>query len=224
MTRRSGRAARVGAIGLASVGVALAALAVGLGPSPGPTAATRGTPGTTATTTTSAEVASPAAGPPPPASPDAAAPAGRGSIHERVDAPPGISTRPVGIDDVAEFGNGVQARLAAVEPIDAQGHLPGERSGPAVAITLQVTNGSSAAIDLGTVTVDLTIGAGAGVPAYAVAVPERPPLGGTLAVGAATSGEYVFTLAPEERAHVQVHVKYSADTPTVVFEGSVADG
>jgi hypothetical protein len=221
MTRRSGRAARVGAIGLAGVGIALTALAVSLGPSPGPTAATPGIPATTAT---SAPVEAPAAEPPPSTSPDATESARRGSIHERVDAPPGVSARPVGIDAVAEFGNGVQARLAAVEPIDAQGHLPGERSGPAVAITIQVTNGSSAAIDLGTVTVDLTIGAGAGVSAYAVAVPERPPLGGTLAVGAATSGEYVFTLAPEERAHVEVHVKYSADTPTVVFEGSVADG
>ncbi len=55
-------------------------------------------------------------------------------------------------------------------------------------------------------------------------VPDRPPLTGALAAGETASGEYVFTLAPEERTGVQVRVKYSANTPTVVFEGSIAGG
>jgi hypothetical protein len=160
--------------------------------------------------------------PPPPVTGDTPAPARRGSIHETVDAPPGVTARPVGIDQVAEFGNGVRARLAAIDAIEAEGHLPGERSGPAVAVTVQVRNGSSRTIGLDTVTVNLTAGGGAS--AYGVVVPDRPPLAGDLPAGESTSGEYVFTLAREDRAHVQVRVKYSADTPTVVFEGSMADG
>jgi hypothetical protein len=220
-SRRSGWGGRAAAIGVVGLGIALTLLAVGVGPSPGLPAAA---PGATATTTTTSSTTTftPTAGPPPPAGPDTAGSAGRGSIHERVDAAPGVTSRPVGVDGVAEFGNGVRARLAAVEPIEAEGHLPGERSGPAVAITIEVTNGSPGAIDLGNVTVDLTLADGAS--AYPVAVPDRPPLGGELAAGVATSGQYVFTLIPEERTHVQVHVKYSADTPTVVFDGSVTGG
>ena len=151
-----------------------------------------------------------------------AEPAGRGSTHETVAPEPGVTARPVGIDEVAEFGNGVRARLGAIDPIEADGHLPGERSGPAVAVSVEVTNGSSRAINLDTVTVDLTTGDGASV--YNVMVPDHRPLAGDLAAGETTSGEYVFTLTREQRADVRVRVKYSADTPTVVFEGSIADG
>jgi hypothetical protein len=160
--------------------------------------------------------------PSPPASDDAAGPAGRGSIHETVDPEPGVVAPPVGIDDVAEFGNGVQARLADIESVEAEGHLPGERSGPAVAVSVQVTNLSSRPIDLDIVTVDLTTADG--VSAYGVVVPDRPPLAGDLAAGKTASGEYVFTVAPGDRSDVQIHVKYSASTATVVFEGSIADG
>lgn len=157
-----------------------------------------------------------------PASDDAAEPAGRGSIHETVDPEPGVVAPPVGIDDVAEFGNGVRARLADIESVEAEGHLPGERSGPAVAVSVQVTNLSSGPIDLDIVTVDLTTADG--VSAYGVVVPDRPPLAGDLAAGETASGEYVFSLAPGDRTDVQIRVKYSASTATVVFEGSIADG
>jgi hypothetical protein len=160
--------------------------------------------------------------PSPPASDDAAGPAGRGSIHETVDPEPGVVAPPVGIDDVAEFGNGVRARLADIESVEAEGHLPGERSGPAVAVSVQVTNLSSRPIDLDIVTVDLTTADG--ISAYGVVVPGRPPLAGDLAAGKTASGEYVFTVAPGDRTDVQIRVKYSASTATVVFEGSIADG
>jgi len=160
--------------------------------------------------------------PSPPASDDAAEPSGRGSIHETVDPEPGVVAPPVGIADVAEFGDGVRARLADIESIEAEGHLPGERSGPAVAVSVQVTNLSSRPIDLDIVTVDLTTADG--VSAYGVVVPGRPPLTGDLAAGETASGEYVFTLGPGDRTDVQIRVKYSASTATVVFEGSIADG
>jgi hypothetical protein len=169
--------------------------------------------GTQATTT---------AQPSPPANDDAAEPAGRGSIHETMNPEPGVVAPPVGIEDVAVFGNGVWARLADIESIEAEGHLPGERSGPAVAVSVQVTNLSSGPIDLDIVTVDLTTADG--VSAYGVVVPDRPPLAGDLAAGETASGEYVFTLAPGDRTDVQIRVKYSANTATVVFEGSIADG
>jgi hypothetical protein len=53
--------------------------------------------------------------------------------------------------------------------------------------------------------------------------PDREPLAGALDAGRTRSGTYVFTLADDERADVSVLVRYSADTPTVVFAGNVPD-
>ena len=153
---------------------------------------------------------------------------GEGSIHETVetvetdaDAASDVA-EPVGIGDTADFGNGVSARLTAVEAVEAEAHLPGEFSGPAVALTIEVTNGSSGTIDLGTVTVDLTFRDG--LSAYPVLDPERRPFSGDLASGDAASGSYVFTLDPAERSDVALRLSYTTEAPTVIFAGSVADG
>jgi hypothetical protein len=150
---------------------------------------------------------------------------GEGSIQETVEADPDAATdvaEPVGIGDTADFGNGVSARLTAVEAVEAEAHLPGEFSGPAVALTIEVTNGSSGTIDLGTVTVDLTFRDG--LSAYPVLDPERRPFSGDLASGDAASGSYVFTLDPAERSDVALRLSYTTEAPTVIFAGSVADG
>ena len=179
---------------------------------------------------------SPVAGAQEPAAPDAKPDSGKGkggedgdgaseaqgSIHETVDVEPGEIADPVAIDETAEFGNGVEARLSSIESIEAEAFLPGEFSGPAVVVTVEVSNGSSETINLDTVTVDLV--RGNNLSADPVTDPERTRLSGDLGAGETTSGDYVFTLAPDEREDVQVRIKYAAETPTVVFAGSVADG
>jgi hypothetical protein len=147
---------------------------------------------------------------------------GTGSIHDtvEVDAEANLAD-PVAIDETADFGNGVRARVSSVEPVDAEAHLPGEFSGPAVALTVEVTNGSRRPINLDTVTVDLTFD---GLSAYPVRDPERRPVSGDLAPGDSTSGSYVFTLDHSQRDDVALRITYSAKAPTVVFSGSIADG
>lgn len=149
---------------------------------------------------------------------------GEGSIHETVESDPDAVTvaEPVGIGDTADFGNGVSARLTAVESVEAEAHLPGEFSGPAVALTIEVTNGSGGTIDLGTVTADLTFDDG--LSAYPVLDPERRAFSGDLTSGDVASGSYVFTLDPAERADVALRLSYTTEAPTVIFAGSVADG
>ncbi|HEY7069411.1 MAG TPA: hypothetical protein VH479_04820 [Acidimicrobiales bacterium] len=147
---------------------------------------------------------------------------GRGSIHETVGSGPAAVTEQFAMGDTADFGNGVTARLASVAPVEAEGHLPGEFSGPAVALTIEVANGSTASIDLGTVTADLTFGDG--LSAYPVRDPAHRPFSGDLGPGGVASGSYVFTLDPGERDHVALRLSYTTEAPTVVFAGSVADG
>jgi hypothetical protein len=157
--------------------------------------------------------------------PDTTVPAGDGdgSIDETVEVDPDAVAAvadPVAIDGTADFGNGVSARLTEVTAVEAEAHLPGEFSGPAVALTIEVSNGSEESISLATVTADLTFD---GLSAYPVLDPERPQFSGELAPGDTTSGSYVFTLDPAQRDDVALRLSYSTEAPTVIFAGSVAD-
>lgn len=131
----------------------------------------------------------------------------------------GATVPPVAMDQTSEFGNGVSARISKVTAMQAEASLPGETSGPAVSVTVEVTNGSDAAIDLGNVTVDLANAEGAS----AAPVTSQPDtsFSGPLAPGDSAQGTYVFRVAPDERANVVIKVKYSSDTPIAVFAGSV---
>jgi hypothetical protein len=128
---------------------------------------------------------------------------------------------PVPIDAVGEFGDGVTAQLTAVDDVDVEAFMPGELSGPGVAITIEVTNGSGEPINLDNVTVDLV--EPPDVSATLITTHEDTSLRGDLAPGATATGTYEFTIAADARADVSVRVTYAAPKPTVVFEGSLAD-
>jgi len=128
---------------------------------------------------------------------------------------------PVAIDEVAEFGDGVTARLSAVEDVEVEAFMPGEVSGPGVAITLEISNGSTDPINLDNVTVDLV--EPPDVSATLITTHEDTRLAGDLAPGDTGTGTYQFTIAVDARAEIAVRVTYAAPEPTVVFEGSLAD-
>ncbi len=130
----------------------------------------------------------------------------------------GLVADPVALDAPAEFGNGVTARLAAIDSVTVEGGLPGERGGPGVAITVEITNDSAAPIDLDLVLVDLVDAAGASASPI---TKGASPVSGELAVGATASGRYLFTIALEDRADATVRVSYTAEVPTVLFTGSL---
>jgi hypothetical protein len=129
---------------------------------------------------------------------------------------------PVAVSEDASFGNGVTARLVAIDAVEVVGHLPGEISGPGVAITVEMTNGSTEPVGLDQVTVDLMDREQASAPP--ILPPEPEGLSGTLAPGASATGRYQFTLPPEERSDASVRVSYSVTAPTVVFVGDLPDG
>jgi hypothetical protein len=88
-----------------------------------------------------------------------------------------------------------------------------------VAITIEITNGSDAEIELDNVTVDLTDATGASA---SPATPQgEQNLSGPLAVGASTSGTYLFTLPADDRADATLRVSYTTDAPTVLFTGNL---
>jgi hypothetical protein len=144
-----------------------------------------------------------------------------GTIEETVPPATKPVVPPVAIDEPADFGDGVTARLTEVEDTEVEAFVPGEVGGPGVSVTIEISNGSSTAISLDNVTVDLTDASGAS--ATMVTTHEDRKLSGDLPPGETRAGTYVFTIAVDDRSDVALRVTYAAPKPTVVFEGDLAD-
>jgi hypothetical protein len=125
---------------------------------------------------------------------------------------------PIDTDEVADFGTGVTAEIVALEAVDGVAQLPGEISGPALRVTVRLTNGTDAALALARVQVDLNSGSDRS-PGLALNEPGAAPFVGVLARGDSADGVYVFGVPADRRDQVQVLVLYSVDAPVAVFEG-----
>lgn len=145
-----------------------------------------------------------------------------GNIDQIVPEAPVTTAPAVALTDTADFGGRVTARISQVSAIQANATLPGEVAGPAVAVTVEVANGSAAAIGLDTVTV--TAQDAAGNPATSISADPAAALTGSLDPGATASGTYVFTVPTDQRNPITVTVNYSTGAPTLVFSGAVAGG
>ena len=145
-----------------------------------------------------------------------------GNIDQIVPEAPVTTAPAVGLTDTADFGDRVTARITQVAAVQATATLPGEVSGPAVAVTVEITNSSAETVGLDSVTLTLTDAAGN--PASPIAADPSTPLSGVLAAGAAATGTYVFTVPADQRNPVTVTVSYSSGAPTLVFSGQVSGG
>lgn len=140
-----------------------------------------------------------------------------GDINQEVPAVELTTNAPVPLDGTADFGGSVTATLTDVSAIDATARVPGEISGPALSVTVEIKNDSAEPIGLDNVTVNLDTKDGS--PASPVTTEPAAPLSGVLLPGETRSGVYVFTLSAESRAGVGITVLYSTDAPIVLFSG-----
>jgi hypothetical protein len=125
----------------------------------------------------------------------------------------------VPLDQPAATGDGVTATVASVEAIDGTGQGRGNVSGPALRVTVSITNATDGTLDLGGVAVDLTHGSDA-VPASPLDDPSQAPFSGSLDPGDTAEGVYVFSVPPDDRDPVTVSVGHRAGAPFMVFTGS----
>ena len=126
---------------------------------------------------------------------------------------------PVDLEDPAEIGT-VTARLVRIEAIEGEADGPGEIAGPALRVTVELTNGGDTEVDLTGVVVNLYHGPGS-APAEMLAGSGSSWLEGRLAAGASAAGVYVFTVPADDRDPVQVTIFVTPDEPTVLFEGAL---
>jgi hypothetical protein len=138
---------------------------------------------------------------------------------------PGLPTNlsPVALGSTSDYGNGVTARLVSVTAVTADAEQAGEISGPALAVAVELTNGTADPVSLDSAVVNAYSGAD-GTPAIRMHDGATQPLHGELAAGASMTATYVFSVPLAQRDSVTVTVAYGAGpgSSTAVFSGPVA--
>ena len=152
--------------------------------------------------------------PAPPLDPNAPVPAPDADLAavEQPVAPPAPIDEPSRHD-------GVEAAVTGLEAVVGEAEGIGQIGGPAVRFTISVTNNTSSPLDLTDAVVTVDAGpegepAGELIGPGAVAFPESIPPGGQ------ATATYVFSVAPELRSRILIHLNYSAAAPILAFEGS----
>ena len=151
--------------------------------------------------------------------PAADTPEPTGPTTDADEAPASLS--PVALDQPAAVGNGVTAEVVSMEAIDATAVGPGNVDGPALRVTVQVTNGTASPVSLDGVSVDLASGPEL-VPASPVNDSSAAPFSGTVPAGGTAEGVYVFSISTTDRADVTLSVGYQAGAPFLVFTGAAS--
>ncbi len=120
---------------------------------------------------------------------------------------------PVAVGDVAELGGSVTTTVTSWEEVTATADVPGDIAGPAIAVTVQLRNGSATPIDASS----LVVGAMAGdTTAPPNSGPPSAPMTQMLEPGAEASGVYVFrTPNGTEDVVVDIQTGFSPNTVRV---------
>lgn len=127
---------------------------------------------------------------------------------------------PIAITHTGTFGGRVTGSITKVQPLTAKARVPGEVSGPALAITIRLVNGSAKTLSLGNAVVNLAYGA-AETPGSPMSGPPNRPFTGSLKAGKIATAVYVFRI-PRAGGHprLTIQVSYSPYAPVVVFSGT----
>lgn len=202
---RTRRLIALGASLVLVVAVVVLALVLGDGESPADTGAAPGAGSTTA----------PAA--PPELAPAPVTPEPAGPTEDATELPPSLA--PVGFEEQAAVGNGITAEVVSMEAIEGTAQGPGNIAGPALRVTVRITNGTADPVSLDGVAVDLAHGTEL-VPASPLDDPSEAPFAGTVQPSGSAVGVYVFTVPADDRELVSLSVGYQAGAPFLVFTGA----
>ena len=135
-------------------------------------------------------------------------------------ARPRAELAPVGLNDVVRGEDGVRLAITSIESVQGQAVQAGEVGGPALRVTVTVTNGGEGTLDASHIVVNGYYGADRR-PAPSLIQPGGVPFFGTLSAGQSTYGIYVLTIPTDQRANVWISVDYRVSAPVVVFRGAV---
>jgi hypothetical protein len=190
---------------LAAATVMLLAAGCSAGPEAQPTSPAASNPGSV----------TPTGSPTPPPTTTRAAPTN--PVESTVAPQREESKPPVRLDEPSTTGTGLTAKLISVRAIEAKAQLPGEITGPALAINIEVSNTGTRSADLDSVVV--TVLASDEAPGVEMTAAPAEPLGGRLAPKSTARGVYVFRVPQHKRRPITVTVSIG-DAPVLVFTGN----
>jgi hypothetical protein len=126
----------------------------------------------------------------------------------------------VPLTESVSIAGDVNVRVSEIKAIDAVAQGIGEIAGPAVAVTVEVENGSSSPINLDGALVLLSDSLGS--PGTSLTSDPSSPLSGQIDPGQSANGTYVFSVPLDQRDSVQISVSYSPEAPSALFTGSAS--
>ncbi|WP_344801805.1 DUF4352 domain-containing protein [Microlunatus ginsengisoli] len=179
-------------------------------------------PGTDQTPSASAGASSAASGQPsaavttPVPSASIPAPTATGTPTVVPTKPTSATTAP--LDQKASLGNGVSVKVSKIESVKGEAQGPGEIAGPAVRVTVEVTNGTDKEVPMDLALVNVYYGKKK-TPASTLSGPGLSPLSAPIPAGKSASGTYVFSVPSDQRDPLTVEFSYTTDAPTVIFSG-----
>lgn len=124
------------------------------------------------------------------------------------------------IGDAVALPTEMVVSLTSITTTTLTAQTPGEYTGPAIVVDVQITNDSDTAQPISSAVVSLDAEDGQmGVPTWAS---PYEPLQGEVPAGATIEGTYVFMMDPTDGRSVTVRVNYSAGDPVAVFTGTTS--
>jgi hypothetical protein len=114
----------------------------------------------------------------------------------------------------------MKVALTRIEAVQGTAVQPGETAGPAVRVTVTMTNGTDKQFDTNTVSVNAYVGKDR-TPVNTLVQPGGVPFLGRLAPGETTYGVYLFVIPTDQRKDVTITVDYAVSVPMVVFRGDL---
>lgn len=149
------------------------------------------------------------------------------STQSAVPAPPAptvASSSPaaaerVTVRDPATIAKGVELQIRSVRALDVQAQVPGEISGPGIAVRVEIRNNTRGTIDASAIQVNC-LDANGSVCAPNRADPARAPRT-NLKAGSRTTGVFVFTIARKYRNPVHIEVDLGPTYRSVEFVGRI---
>lgn len=125
----------------------------------------------------------------------------------------------VGFDETSPPGTQVRVRIVSLESVAGEALGPGEVAGPAVRVTIELTNDTDAQIPLSSTAVNAFAGPEL-APAEGLSGSGARWFEGSIAPRDVATGVYVFAVPADRRDLLQITVSYSPTAPTVLFEGA----
>lgn len=132
-----------------------------------------------------------------------------------------VTLAPAPIDQAVEPTDTVAVAIPSIEAVQGEAVAPGEVSGPALRITVRVTNNGAASLPLSSAVVNLYLGTEQ-LGANPVSQPSGQPFPAELGPGASADGIFVFEAAEDQRSLTRIEVDLDLATPIVIFEGATS--